>query len=153
MGVSAAGKELFGQRDQGEACARSLARLGIDGTCPRRNYARAPEWLLQADCGRAGEDELMASFALAPKCLVGGILCQNPAEVGLRAEKVSGHKAVESEVVAFRALERVVTLVADKGEAGTPDSSWKRKQLNFTSVDAFREVAGSYSAELQSIGH
>src|SRR5580700_11178122 len=122
MRVAAAGEEDFGQRDHRNtrrACGDKLNDL----TGSRRQNPRPSIDLLQTDCGRAGENEFVIGMS---EGVVGGILGESAAVIRLRTEVTGGAENVQSEVLAFRAFERIVALVADEGEPGPADSRGQR---------------------------
>src|SRR5579862_1990104 len=139
MRVAAAGEELFRQRNERNPFANCLPRA-IQRTGAWRDDSGASIGLLQADTGGTGEDVLMPRLAFAPKRIVGGMLKQGAAEVGLRSEVGGRSKCIQREVGSFRALQRVVALVVDKREAGPSYACGKREQSDFAGVKAFREV-------------
>src|SRR5579863_4372457 len=152
MRVATASKELLGQRNQGESLAEGLSRLRVGHARPRRPDSGAANRLLHADRGRTREHELMSSLALASKSLVGGVLRQQPAEVGLRPKVARRGKAIQSEIASLGALQRVVPFVADVGEPGTAHSGRKRERSNLAWSKSRREICGPHPAEIEAVG-
>src|SRR5271157_1009964 len=124
MGVAAAGKELFRQRDGRSIGASGFARLVQRARSGRQNFC-APEWLFQPNRRGSSEHKLMSSLTFAAERLIGGVLRQSPAKVGVHVAhrrfragtKVTRcRKRVEREIVPFRTLQRIVPLVSDEGK-------------------------------------
>src|ERR1700688_998947 len=112
MGVAAAGEEDFRERDYGSAgSTRGCQSAELAGS-GRQNQSAAID-LFETDCGRAGEDEFVIGTS---EGVVGGILGESAAIIRLRTEVTGGAEDVQREVLAFRAFEGIVALVADEGE-------------------------------------
>src|ERR1035441_9696141 len=118
MGVSAARKELLGQRDGCEVGTGRLPRR-IQRTRTGRQNPGFVNRLLHADGRRTGEHVLMTGLALASKGVIGGILRQRAAEIGFSSKVLGRSKTIEREITPLRAFEGIVTFVTDVGEPRT----------------------------------
>src|SRR5579862_11396 len=151
MRVAAAGKELFGQRDQRDVFAQGLIRVGIDRAGAWRPDGGPSKGLLHADARRSGEYIFVSGSALPTKCLIRRILRQQPTEVGLRTEVARRSKTVQSEIVSLRALEGVVPLITNEGKTWTSHTRRKRQQRYFARREACRKITRIDSPEIEAI--
>ncbi len=63
--------------------------------------------------------------------VVSGILGKGAAVVRLRSHIAGSGESVEGEVLTLGAFERIITLVADEGEARSAHMGWQGKQTEF----------------------
>src|SRR5271156_5753952 len=123
MGVAAAGKKDLGQRNP--LFIRASRGQADDLTRPGRQDGGIPIDLFQPEGGGAREDELVIETA---ESIISGILDEGTAVISLRTNVTGCGKAVEGEVLAFGAFERIVTFVTNEGKSGTADVRWQGKQ-------------------------
>ena len=88
----------------------------------------------------------------APKGVIGGILSESASEISLRTKVTGCGKAIEGEVLALGAFERIVPFVADEGEARTADARGQRKQTKFGRRKVRSQVAGFHVAVIEAVG-
>ena len=129
MRVPTARKKLLWQRDQREILAGRFAGRIQTGRIQRSNF-RPANRLLKTDGCRTSQTRTGVHLTLAAKGVVGGILGQQAGKIRFRAQDSSSDETVQREVVSFRALQRVITLVANEGKSRSPDSSGQRQYGN-----------------------
>src|SRR6266478_2730827 len=109
VGVASAAEETFRQRN------KSLARgCGLRGV----QQNRASERVLDADAGGPGENESLSRAAISKKRVIGRILDEQPAEVGLGAKITGGNSTFGGGVVAARAFQIAIAPVAHVEKIG-----------------------------------
>src|ERR1700676_921038 len=77
------------------------------------------------------------------------MLPERATEIAFRSEVRGRGKTIQREVGSLGALQRIVPLVVNKGEAGATHSGWKRQQGNFAEI--IREVASLHQTEIVAI--
>src|SRR5438046_10231904 len=77
---------------------------------------RVTEDVFDPDARGAREHNLPFLRPIFPKCIVSGILQEQPAEIGFGAEMAVGDPAVDCRVIAFRSFQIAVPLVANVAE-------------------------------------
>src|SRR5205809_3997004 len=102
---------------------------------------RVTEDVFDPNTSGARENKFPFLRAIFPKCMIGGILKKQPAEVGLGTEMAVGDPAVDCRVIALRSFQIAVPLVANVAErrhAYTRRLREKRNQI-LTDGDIHRE--------------
>src|SRR5258708_33262317 len=142
MRVASATKKTLGQRNKpltGRRCFR-----GVQNDCvSKRN--------LNPDAGGAGEDISLSGVAISKKCVIGGVLDQQPAEVGLGAQIAGGHAAFDGSVAAAGALQIVIAPVAHVEKIWNSHPSWLREEGN--QVVGNLDAASLYAAIGKAVRH
>src|SRR5438445_4828387 len=112
MGVAATGEKSLGQRNQlrrsTPGCARACSQRWMN--------IRVTEDVFDPDARGAREHKFPFLRPIFPKCIVSGILQEQPAEIGFGAEMAVGDPAVDCRVIAFRSFQIAVPLVANVAE-------------------------------------
>src|SRR5438132_10255418 len=112
MGVAATGEKSLGQRNQ---LRRSTP--GCAGACSQRwMNIRVTEHVFDPDARGAREHKFPFLRPIFPKCIVSGILQEQPAEIGFGAEMAVGDPAVDCRVIALCSFQIAVPLVANVAE-------------------------------------
>src|ERR1700739_3264995 len=113
MRVAPAGEKTLGERDEAGIDRRRFVGLKDDGLT---------EGVLDADAGRACEDEALLEGTVFPERVVAGVLREARAEVGFGTEVAGGHAGVEGVVGPLGGLEGIVATVADDRDRGYADA-------------------------------
>src|SRR3984957_13238623 len=150
MGVAAAAKKLFGQRNQRDVRTGAFSGL-IHRTRSRRQNPGAANWLLQSNAGGARENELVVRFAFSAESLVSGILGQRAGKISLGTKVTRCGKGIEREVIALSAFQRVVAPVVNEGKTGTADSRRQRQYWHQIAGKVGGEVARLYPAIVEAV--
>src|ERR1700736_324262 len=128
MRVSTAPEEKFGQgNDRGAGRTDALPGLAISGTGSWGQDSGLPERLLQPNGRRARKHVLAPGASFPPEGVIGGVLGNYAAEVSFGTEYTGSHEGIQSEVVAFRAFQRVVAFVTNVRKAGAAHTRWQRQ--------------------------
>src|SRR5713101_2480719 len=109
MGVASAAEKSLRQGNKSFACCRQLRWI---------QQNRTSEWVLNPDTGGPGEDESSSGAAISQKRAIGGVLDQQPAEVGLGAKIAGGNTAFDGGVAAARAFQIEIAPVAHVEKIG-----------------------------------
>src|SRR5579871_1841096 len=149
MRVAAPGKKDFRQWNYRRTRAARRAQVA-DLARSRRQNPSASKYLLQPDGGGAGKDEFMVR-ALA-EGVVSGILRKDAAVVGLRSNDAGSCERVEREILALGTDQRIVALIADKGEARASHMRRQRKQAELGRGKIRSEIAGLHAPVVETVG-
>ena len=82
--------------------------------------------------------------------MIGGVLDQQPAEVGLGSKIAGGNAAFDGGVAAARAFQIVIAAVAHVEKIGTSHPGWLREQRNEIGGDL--NIAGLDAAVTETVG-
>src|SRR5580704_4024255 len=113
MRVAPAGEKTLGQRDEAGIDRGGLVGLENDGLA---------EGILDADAGRAREDEALLDRTVFAEGVVAGVLREDTAEVGFGTEIAGGHAGVERVVGPLGGLEGIIATIADDRDRGYADA-------------------------------
>src|ERR1700681_611821 len=142
MGVASAAEKTLGERN------KSLARgCGLRGV----QQDRVSERVLNSDAGGSGENESLPGEAISKERMIGGVLDQQPAEVGFGAKITGGNAAFDGRVAAARALQIVIAPVAYVEKIGDSYPGWLREERN--QVVGNLNAASLYAAIGKAVGH
>src|ERR1700733_15624747 len=95
----------------------------------------------------------MTRLALPSKRVIRRILPQGAAEIRLRPEVLGRSKNIQCVVTALRTLQRIVSFVANVGEAGTVDTGRKGEYRDLTGGKVLCEMVGFPQTEMPVIGN
>src|SRR5215813_4009788 len=126
MRVAAAGKKTLRKGDKGGVGRRSLVRF--------ENHSLAKR-ILNADAGRAGEDEALLWRAVLAELMVRRILQKDAAEVGFRTEVSCCDASIERGIRPFRGFQRAVAAVANQSDRRNADPGWLRQNRDQVRTD------------------
>src|SRR5215469_8350502 len=113
MGVAASHVKTFGQRNLGQVGGRRKRRVGKHSVAER---------VFKTHTGRAGKHNFFGGSSFLAKPMVRGILNQNVAKVGLRAEIAAGHYGIDGVVASASGFQVVITVIAEVTESGLSQS-------------------------------
>src|ERR1035437_5163068 len=141
MGVAPAAEKTLRQRNQALAAARRLRRVEQD---------RASEGVLDPDAGGTGENESLSRAAISKKRVIGGVLDQQPAEIGLGSKITGGNPAFDGGVAAARAFQIVIAPVTniEKIRGAYPGGRGKKRD----EVRGDFNIAGLHAAITETVG-
>src|SRR5712671_3799960 len=142
MGVAPAAKETLRQRNKGLAGGRGLRGI---------QQNRVSERVFDPDAGGTGEDESSSGAAISKKGVIGGVLDQQPAEVGFGAKIAGGDAAFDGGVVSTCAFQIVIAAVAgvEKIRSSYPGRLGEERD----EVVGDLNVAGFYAAIGKAVSH
>ena len=103
MGVASAAEETF--RQGNKSLASGCGLRGVEQN-------RASERVLNPDAGGPGENESLSGAAISKKRVIGGILDQQAAKVGLGAEITGSNSTFDGGVVSACAFQIAIAPVA-----------------------------------------
>src|SRR5258708_21201967 len=141
-GAASPTKKTLGQSNNtltGRRCFR-----GVQNDCVSKR-------ILNPDAGGAGEDIALSRVAISRKCVIGGVLDEEPAEVGLGAKIAGGHAAFDGGVASAGALKIVIAPVAHIEKIWNSHASWLREEGN--QVVGNLDAASLYAAIGKAVRH
>ena len=133
MGVAATGEKSLGQRNQLRGttlgCARACSQWWMN--------IRVTEDVFDPDASGAREHKFPFLRPIFPKCIISGILQEQPAEIGFGTEMAVSDPAVDCRVIALGSFQIAVPLVANVAERWHAYARRLREKRNQIWIDYF----------------
>src|SRR6202051_440855 len=149
MGVAAAGKKNFRQRDDGDIRSARCGQFA-DLTGSGRQNPRASIHLFQADGSGPGKHKLMVG---TPEGIISGILGESAAVIRLRANVTRRGETIEREILSLGALQRVIPLVVNESEARASNDCGQGKQIKLSWGKIGSKIAGFDTPVIEPISN